>query len=106
MDPTSSALGTGDSLLQSFSRELRRVDSYDELIELIRQEVQNRLGLTHAWLYVVESEDDQHALLVATAGPQAALIRELVPIVPRAGDVESLRTVCESPEYPRKADGL
>jgi signal transduction histidine kinase/ActR/RegA family two-component response regulator len=87
LDPTSSPPGIGDVLFESFSRELRRIDTYDELIELIRQDVRARFGLTNAWLYVVEQENDTQLVLVATAGPKAALIRELVPVVPREGDV-------------------
>jgi signal transduction histidine kinase/CheY-like chemotaxis protein len=87
LDTTSPPPGTGDLLFESFSRELRRVDTYDQLIELVRQDVRARLGLTHAWLYVLELEDDEQFVLVAAAGAKAALIRELVPVVPRAGDV-------------------
>jgi signal transduction histidine kinase/ActR/RegA family two-component response regulator len=87
LDPSSPARGSSDVAFETFSRELRRVDGYDALIELIRGDLQSRFGFSNAWLYVVEHEEDPHALLVATAGPKAALIRELVPVVPRAGDV-------------------
>jgi len=74
-------------LFESFSRELRRVDSYDGLIELVRRDVLARVGLTNAWLYVLEQEEDEQFLLVACAGAKAPLIRDLLPVAPRAGDV-------------------
>ena len=74
-------------LFKSFSRELRRVDSYDGLIELVRRDVLARVGLTNAWLYVLEQEEDDQFLLVACAGAKAPLIRDLLPVAPRAGDV-------------------
>ena len=40
------------------------------------REVSARFGLTNAWLYVFEREDDEHAVLVAAAGPKAEAIRE------------------------------
>jgi signal transduction histidine kinase/ActR/RegA family two-component response regulator len=87
LDPTSSPPGLGDLLFESFSRELRRVDSYDGLIELVRRDVLARIGLTNAWLYVLEQEEDDQFILVACAGPKAPLIRDLLPVAPRAGDV-------------------
>ena len=86
-------LGRGEvEALDSFSRHLRRVDSYDALIALVRDEVARRFGLTNAWLYVCEGEDDNKLVLVAAAGGKRDAIRELVPVIPRAGDpvVEAL----------------
>jgi len=40
------------------SRELRRVDGYDDLIAVIRENVATRFGLTNAWLYVREREEE------------------------------------------------
>jgi signal transduction histidine kinase/CheY-like chemotaxis protein len=74
-------------LFESFSRELRRVDSYDALIELVRRDVLARVGLTNSWLYVLEQEEDDQFILVACAGAKAPLIRDLLPVAPRAGDV-------------------
>ena len=78
--------------LDSFSRQLRRIDSYDALVELVRVEVSTRLGLTNAWLYVCEGEHDTRLVLIAAAGPRAPAIRDLVPVIPRQGDalVEAL----------------
>jgi signal transduction histidine kinase len=78
--------------LDAFSRQLRRVDSYDTLIALVRDEVAARFGLSNAWLYVCEGEDDTQLVLVAAAGAKADAIRQLVPVIPRAGDalVEAL----------------
>ncbi len=75
-----------DCSLTSFARELCRVDDYQELVELVRREWGARFGLTNAWLYVFEREEDEHALLVAVAGPKAAAIREELPVAPTAGD--------------------
>ena len=75
-----------DCSLTTFARELCRVDDYDALIELVRGELAARFGLTNAWLYVIEREDDQQALLVAVAGTRAAAIREELPVAPSAGD--------------------
>jgi signal transduction histidine kinase len=80
------------SAIDSFSREVRRVDTYDALVEAVRAEVSRRFGLTNAWLYVCEQEDAERLVLVASAGPRTAAIREIVPVIPRAGDplVEAL----------------
>jgi signal transduction histidine kinase len=72
--------------LLSFSRDLRRIDDYKSLVELVRAEVNARFGLTNAWLYVFEREDDEHAVLVAAAGAKAEAIRNELPIAPIAGD--------------------
>jgi signal transduction histidine kinase len=79
--------------LISFSRELRRVDDYAALVELVRRELHARFGLTNAWLYVFEREEDQQAVLVAAAGARAEAIQRELPIAPIAGDwlVQALR---------------
>ena len=69
-----------------FSRELRRVDTYEQLIELVRADLAARFGFTNAWLYVSELEQDTVFVLVAAAGSSARRIHELVPVVPRQGD--------------------
>jgi signal transduction histidine kinase len=74
------------SWLLAFSRELRRIDDYDGLVDLVRRELKARFGLTSAWLYVFQREDDEHAVLVAAAGPKADDIRRELPIAPIAGD--------------------
>jgi signal transduction histidine kinase/ActR/RegA family two-component response regulator len=92
VNPTEPEIRSPTSPLESFSRELRRVDTYDQLIELVRRDVSARFGLTNAWLYVCEMEDDPQLVLVATAGTKAAVSREVVPVIPRQGDplVEAL----------------
>ncbi|HMI89193.1 MAG TPA: ATP-binding protein [Polyangiaceae bacterium] len=72
--------------LLAFSRELRHVDGYDQLVELVGEELKTRFGLTNAWLYVFEQEEDEHAVLVAVAGPKADQIRKELPVAPIAGD--------------------
>jgi signal transduction histidine kinase/ActR/RegA family two-component response regulator len=72
--------------MHAFARELRRVDSYDALVELVRSELGGRFGLTNAWLYVFEREEDEHANLVAAAGPKAADIWREFPVAQIAGD--------------------
>jgi signal transduction histidine kinase/CheY-like chemotaxis protein len=74
------------SWMLAFSRELRRIDTYDSLVDLVRAQVAARFGVTTAWLYVFEREDDEHALLVAAAGTHAEAIRRELPIAPVAGD--------------------
>ena len=79
--------------LLAFSRELRRVDGYDGLVELVRKELETRFGLTNAWLYVFEEAEDAHAVLVAADGPKADEIRKELPVAPIAGDwlIQALR---------------
>jgi signal transduction histidine kinase/ActR/RegA family two-component response regulator len=72
--------------LRSFTRELRRVDDYDALVSLVRDELQTRFGLTNAWLYVFAREDDEQAALVAVAGPKSEAIRAQLPVAPVSGD--------------------
>jgi len=72
--------------LLAFSRELRRVDDYAGLVELVRGEVATRFGLTNAWLYVFERDEDEEAVLVAAAGGKADDIRRELPVAPIAGD--------------------
>ena len=90
--PTEPPHRSGVQALDTFARKLRRVDTYQQLIELVRDEVSARFGLTNAWLYVCEGESDTQLVLVAAAGARAAAIREIVPVIPRAGDalVEAL----------------
>ena len=107
-----------DCSLTRFARELCRVDDYDALVELVRRELTARFGLTTAWLYVVEREEDERALLVAAAGPKAAAIREALPEATTAGDwlftalrrdegpivIPDARQVAENPEVARRLD--
>ena len=107
-----------DCSLTRFARELCRIDDYDALIELVRRELAARFGLTNAWLYVIEREDDDQALLVAVAGPRAAAIREELPVAPSAGDwlitalrrdegpivIPDARDLAEKPEVARRLD--
>ncbi len=107
-----------DCSLTRFARELCRIDDYDALIELVRRELAARFGLTNAWLYVIEREDDQQALLVAVAGSKAAAIREELPVAPTAGDwlstalrrdegpivIPDARDVAENPDVVRRLD--
>ena len=72
--------------LVTFARELRRIDDYDGLVELVRRELAARLGLTAAWLYVFERDEDDHAKLVAVAGPNADEIRRVLPSAPTTRD--------------------
>jgi len=72
--------------ITSFARELRHIDDYESLVELARREMAARFGLTTAWLYVFEREEDEQAVLVAAAGPKARDIEAQLPIAPIAGD--------------------
>src|SRR3569832_2346996 len=87
MEPVATTLA-----LDSFTRQLRWVETYDQLIALVRDEGTARVGLPNAWLYVCEREEQSQLELVAAAGPRSAAIREIVPVIPRAGDplVEAL----------------
>ncbi len=107
-----------DCSLTTFARELCRIDDYDALIELVRRELGARLGLTNAWLYVVESEDDAQAVLVSVAGPNAAAIRHELPVASAAGDwlvtalrrdegpivIPDARQLPENPDVARRLD--
>src|SRR6188508_1283001 len=104
--------------MHAFARELRRVDGYDGLVELVRAELASRFGLTSAWLYVFERDDDEHAGLVAAAGPKAGDIRRELPFAPVAGDwltaalrrdegpiiIPDARAVEGNPEVARRLD--
>ena len=107
-----------DCSLTTFARELCRIDGYDELIDLVRRELAARFGLTNAWLYVIEREEDEQALLVAVAGPKAAAIRQELPVAPVAADwllnalrrdegpivIPDARDLPENPEVARRLD--
>src|SRR5690606_21846205 len=83
----------GQDWLSSFSKELRHIDDYASLVDLVRKEMQVRFGLTNAWLYVFEREEDEQAILVAAAGTKAREIESHLPIAPLEGDwlVQALR---------------
>ncbi|HET7544137.1 MAG TPA: ATP-binding protein [Polyangiaceae bacterium] len=72
--------------LGSYARELRRIDDYAGLVGLVQREFAARFGLSNAWLYVFEWEDDERAILVAAAGWKAAAIEKELPVAPVAGD--------------------
>ena len=72
--------------ITSFARELRHIDDYQSLVDLACREMAARFGLTSAWLYVFEREEDEQAVLVAAAGPKARDIESQLPIAPLAGD--------------------
>jgi signal transduction histidine kinase len=104
--------------LPTFARDLRRVDDYDALAELVRRTLLERFGLTNAWLYVFERADDEQAVLVAAAGPKAEAIRRELPVAPVAGDwlmtalrrdegpivIPDARAVEGNPEVARRLD--
>ena len=49
--------------ITSFARELRHIDDYQSLVDLARREMAARFGLTTAWLYVFEREEDEQETL-------------------------------------------
>jgi signal transduction histidine kinase/ActR/RegA family two-component response regulator len=112
------ALTPIDCSLTTFARELCRIDDYDALIELVRRELAGHFGLTNAWLYVIEREEDEQALLVSVAGPKAAAIRQELPVAPTAADwlltalrrdegpivIPDARDLPENPEVARRLD--
>jgi signal transduction histidine kinase/ActR/RegA family two-component response regulator len=85
---------------------------------LVRRELAARFGLTNAWLYVFEREEDTFAVLAAVAGPNAAAIRAELPVAPLAGDwltsalrreehtivIPDARTVAGNPEVATRLD--
>jgi signal transduction histidine kinase len=112
------ALPSSEKRWGTFARDLRGVDDYDGLVELVRRELEARFGLTNAWLYVFEREGDDHAVLVAVAGPKAAAIRAELPVASIAGDwltaalrrderpivISDARAVTGNPEVARRLD--
>lgn len=48
--------------LHAFSSDLRGVDDYAALIALVRNTLHARFGLSNAWLYVFERDDDEQAV--------------------------------------------
>lgn len=72
--------------LHAFSSDLRGVDDYAALIALVRNTLHARFGLSNAWLYVFERDDDEQAVLVAASGTRAEAIWKELPVAPIAGD--------------------
>lgn len=72
--------------LHAFSRDLRGVDDYAALVDLVRNTLHARFGLSNAWLYVFERDDDEQAVLVAASGTRAEAIWKELPVAPIAGD--------------------
>ncbi|HEX2881955.1 MAG TPA: ATP-binding protein [Polyangiaceae bacterium] len=72
--------------LHAFARDLRHVDDYATLVNLVRSTLHTRFGLSNAWLYVFERDEDEHAVLVGASGTRAEAIWKELPIAPIAGD--------------------
>ena len=117
--PTPTAAAPGCNVdARICSRELRRVDDYDGLVELVRAELAARFGLTNAWLYVFEREDDEQASWSPSPGPRPRPSVDELPIAPVAGDwlstalrrdegpivIPDARAVAGNPDVARRLD--
>ena len=51
---------TGSRLL-AFARELQRANTFQELLELTRQEAITAAGYPHVWLFIGDDEDVKEA---------------------------------------------
>ena len=76
---------TGSRLL-AFARELQRASTFQELLEVTRQEAIAAAGYPHVWLFISDDEDVKEARLIDYAGSQRDLAWELAPVLKIAGD--------------------
>jgi len=78
---------SGNRLLV-FAKELQRASTFQELLEITRQESIATVGYPHVWLFISDDEDVKEARLIDYAGSQAQRDRtwELAPVMKIEGD--------------------
>ena len=78
---------TGSRLL-AFARELQRANTFQELLEVTRQESITAAGYPHVWLFIGDDEDVKEARLIDYAGSQVQREKtwELAPVLKIDGD--------------------
>jgi signal transduction histidine kinase/ActR/RegA family two-component response regulator len=74
------------SRLLAFAKELQRASTFQELLEITRQEAITAAGYPHVWLFISDDEEVTEARLIDYAGSQRDLAWELAPVMPIAGD--------------------
>ena len=76
------------SRLLAFARELQRASTFQELLEITRQEAIAAAGYPHVWLFIGDDEEVKEARLIDYAGSQVQrdLTWELAPVMKIAGD--------------------
>jgi signal transduction histidine kinase len=74
--------------LLAFAKELQRASTFQELLEITRQEAVEAAGYPHVWLFISDDEDVKEARLIDYAGSQAQRDKtwELAPVMKIEGD--------------------
>jgi signal transduction histidine kinase/ActR/RegA family two-component response regulator len=74
------------SRLLAFARELQRANTFQELLEVTRQEAITAVGYPHVWLFLTDEEQAKEARLIDFAGSQREQAWELAPVLKVEGD--------------------
>ena len=84
------------SRLLAFARELQRASTFQELLEVTRQEAMAAADYPHVWLFIGDDEEVKEARLIDYAGSQKQrdLTWELAPVMKIDGDplLEQIRS--------------
>src|SRR6188768_151494 len=84
------------SRLLAFARELQRASTFQELLEVTRQEAIAAAGYPHVWLFIGDDEEVKEARLIDYAGSQTQRDKtwELAPVMKIDGDplLEQIRS--------------
>ncbi|MEP7049005.1 MAG: ATP-binding protein [Pseudomonadota bacterium] len=75
------------SRLLAFARELQRASTFQDLLEITRQEAIAAAGYPHVWLFISDKEDVREMRLIDFAGSQRDLTWEVAPVLRVEGDV-------------------
>lgn len=72
--------------LLAFARQLQHANSFTDLLDVTRTEVIEVLGYRHVWMMVAENDAATELRLLDYSGDQSALVWEVCPVLPVAGD--------------------
>jgi signal transduction histidine kinase len=87
---------TGSRLL-AFARELQRASTFQELLEITRQEALASAGYPHVWLFISDTEEVREVRLIDYAGSQREVAWDVAPLLKIEGD-ELLEQIVKSDE--------